>query len=122
MKKLFCFLFCLLFYIFCLNRVSKLEVGVSKNILTGELETQSPGWHLTSPIKFVTYVDTLPTEIQGFSFTKNSLLPKRIFIRVIPGKEKAFIEDVGFYVYKTGALRSSYGLAKQPDWLEVVEK
>lgn len=58
------------FYTFWLNHVSLNEVGVAYNSANGEMRTQATGWHITSPMVRVTYLPTVPIEVDTFHSSK----------------------------------------------------
>ncbi|MDR0608375.1 MAG: hypothetical protein LBG52_08850 [Candidatus Peribacteria bacterium] len=55
----------LLFYLFCLNFVNPTEIGIARNIITGETHLQDGnGWNLTVPWVFVPIIDTRPIRVE----------------------------------------------------------
>ncbi len=53
-----------LFYVACMNYLDFHQVGIARNVLTGDLWLQSKGgWYVTPPWVFVARVDTRPVRV-----------------------------------------------------------
>lgn len=72
------------------------QVGIMRNLVTGELKLDTPGWNVTSPWVSVAKLDTRPTRVcvttagRGFNCK---------LIRFEPGAFKEFVATEGFYYY-----------------------
>ena len=85
-----------LFYLAFLNFVEPHEAGISWNYVSGEVEFQKPGWHLTPPWVAVSRIDTRPIRVCVTSSTRafNCRLAQ-----FVPDAFKDFIATEGFRYY-----------------------
>lgn len=59
-----CFLFVVCFYFIFLNYTEPTEIGISRNLITGNMWSQETGgWHMTSPLVFVSNIDIRPVRV-----------------------------------------------------------
>jgi hypothetical protein len=58
------------FYIFCLNHVDLNEIGIAYNSADGQMKIQATGWHITSPMVRVTYLPTVPIQVDTVHSSK----------------------------------------------------
>lgn len=83
-------------YLFCVHYSGITQVGIMRNVATGELELDHPGWNLSAPWVQVAKVDTRPVRVcvttagRGFNCK---------LVEFVPGEFKKFVEIEGLYYY-----------------------
>lgn len=91
-----CLVTCFIFYLACLNYVEPTEVGISWNYMTGDLQLQRPGWHLTPPWVAVARIDTRPTRV---CITSASRGFNCRLVQFEPSAYREFVAAQGFHYY-----------------------
>ena len=91
-----CLAACFLLYLACMNYLEPTEVGISWNNMTGEIELQQPGWHLTAPWVQVARVDTRPMRV---CLTSASRAFNCKLVQFVPREYRLFVETEGFHYY-----------------------
>jgi hypothetical protein len=84
------------FYLGFINHVEPGEVGLARNLFTGQLWLQQPGWGITPPWVQIAVIDTkpirvkVPTSGRGYSAK---------LVQFVPEAYESFIETEGFRYY-----------------------
>lgn len=86
----------LLFYLGCLNHVEPSQVGLAKNIASGEVWVQPAGWHLTPPWVMVARIDTRPVRVAVASSGRGYSAK---LVRFVPEHYREFVAVEGFRYY-----------------------
>jgi len=83
-----------LFYLGFLNYTEPTQIGVARNMITGEMWAQmSGGWHLTPPWVFVSRIDTRPIRVSvdsaGHGYSAK-------LVQFVSGEWESFVKTEGF--------------------------
>jgi len=95
-KITFSFLAFLSIYLLFLNHTEPTELGIARNLLTGNMWTQHAGWHCTLPWTLVSVIDTRPVRVsvqssgRGFSAR---------LVHFVPDQWREFVNTEGFKYY-----------------------
>ncbi len=84
------------FYLGFLNYTEPTEVGIARNVITGEMWLQGGGWHRTMPWVFVSSVDTRPMRV-GVTTAGHGFSAKLVQFNV--NKWREFVKTEGFRYY-----------------------
>ena len=82
-----------IFYLVCLNYTEPTELGVARNMITGQMWAQNGGWHLTAPWVRVARIDTRPIRVSvdsaGHGYSAK-------LVQFIPEEWESFVNIEGF--------------------------
>ena len=86
----------LVFYMACLNYTETGRVGIMRNLVTGEVRIDHPGWNLSPPWVLVAHMETRPTRVCVESTTRgyNCRL-----VQFKPEYAELFVQTEGFSYY-----------------------
>lgn len=87
----------ILFYLLTVNYIEPNEVGITRNLFTGELVLQDrAGFYFTAPYVIETTIDTRPARV---CFTSASRGRNCKLVQFNPEFYREFVEIEGFYYY-----------------------
>lgn len=87
----------LLFYLGFTNYTEPTEVGIARNMISGEMWLQEGGgWHITPPWVWVTCIDTRPMRVALMSAGRGYSAK---LVQFKPGKWREFVATEGFRYY-----------------------
>ena len=87
---------CLSFYILFLNHVDVNEIGVSYDSMSGRIQKQEVGWHVTPPWVKATTIPTVPLRVEIVAGSR-FILPK--IVKFNPEHLEEFVKVYGFHYY-----------------------
>lgn len=79
-----------------MNHVEPGEVGIERNILSGEMSLQTAGWHFTSPFSRVARIDIRPMRV---SITTSGHGYSSKLVRFNTDEWELFVKTEGFRYY-----------------------
>ena len=87
----------LAFYVAFLNYLEPTEVGIARNVISGEMWLQkSGGWYVTAPWTRVARIDTRPMRV-AITTAGHGYSAK--LVRFVPEHWKEFVATEGFHYY-----------------------
>ncbi len=86
-------------------------IGIERNVVSGELRADTPGWNMTSPWTFVAKIDTRPVRVCVIAVSRgfNCRL-----VQFQPAAYKSLVETEGFrYYWWDNRISFNFGYAEE---------